>query len=537
MPTTDPVKRRSQNRENQARFRQRQSRQIAELHESFAQQSKTILDLQATVARLNEEKANALAEVARLNSHNNKLTSQIAGLSSFAKSWHETAEQAVCSNGEVVKPEHDYRGASVVTEILDDQQLRPWREAHTPTQLLAFTEPPVISTFFPNAQALECSYDSSGFMERDSSNSDSDGVPELTDDDLVENSSSWDSLSANSDTDQSLVTFGNQQNNNMAPISNGFSGIFSRTFAGYEPQLGYNLRNFPVTSRISKHINAVNKMLREELPVPQMYKPSLNPIVGTAISWMIRQSWPSSGDCLKFMSVYKQFFCYELWRNFPCRSTYENIHPQFRPTPLQLTVKHHPAIDWLPWPQLRNKAIELQDEIDIDLLNMTALQHTIFERVPQLQGADLDHFEPGRIPEATSTASFRAWDMYLLEKVATGQAFSDDQMVHKPKSPHVVALLNAYHLEHDDISRLRLERSFFDIFPQLWLPELVSTCEASVLLPSPDETLEYPSDLSGEGLRQLKKNISCAVQAVQGMGGTQSQQGIGAHSGGWEICV
>lgn len=44
---------------------------------------------------------------------------------------------------------------------------------------------------------------------------------------------------------------------------------------------------------------------------------------------------------------------------------YKSLAPQWRPTTLQLTKFHWPSIDWIPFPDLRDKVIENADKLNL----------------------------------------------------------------------------------------------------------------------------------------------------------------------------
>lgn len=47
------------------------------------------------------------------------------------------------------------------------------------------------------------------------------------------------------------------------------------------------------------------------------------------------------------------------WQINPCTKTYNSIHPQYRPTKLQLQNPYPSVIDWIPFPSIRDRLIQL----------------------------------------------------------------------------------------------------------------------------------------------------------------------------------
>ncbi len=206
---------------------------------------------------------------------------------------------------------------------------------------------------------------------------------------------------------------------------------------------------------------------------------------------------------LNNQTVYGHIYNFELWRSFPCKSTYHRLHPLYRPTPLQLAVPHSPAIDWLPWPALRDQVIQEQNQVDVDRLCVMALEHILVEPLPATR-SDRDQQQ-----QATTTSSFRIWDMYLLEKAGGGlRRSSSSAMTCQPASPNLWALAHTYRLPFQDIGQLRIDRPFYDVFPEFYnIPGCTSGFPTTALDVEAEEQLHYPSDLNSASLYRLQKRV------------------------------
>lgn len=168
----------------------------------------------------------------------------------------------------------------------------------------------------------------------------------------------------------------------------------------------------------------------------------------------------------------------------------------YRPTALQLAVPHSPAIDWLPWPALRDKAIQAHNQVDVDRLCMMALEHTVI--VPRLSGA--------RAPRGSPDSAFRVWDMYLLEKI-NGSCFSRTSMTHNPTSPNLQALLKAYDLPVQDVTHFRIDAPFYAVFPEMYISSCAARCQATPLEVPYDDRLRHPADLTPASVDRLHKRV------------------------------
>lgn len=199
-------------------------------------------------------------------------------------------------------------------------------------------------------------------------------------------------------------------------------------------------------------------------------------------------------------TAYRHIYSFELWRSFPCKATYYKIHPLYRPTPLQLSEPHHPVIDWLPWPAVRNKVIEIQNQVDVDQLLIILLEHTLIK--PSLSySAEWTQ---------SSHAAFRLRDMYLLEKSAGGGfAIANPAMANDPAFLALRALANSYDWRSLDVTDLRYDQRFCEIYPQFNIPGCISICQTEPLdaCAPVEERLQQPEDLTVASVQLLQQRI------------------------------
>ncbi|KAK5235596.1 hypothetical protein LTR47_003069 [Exophiala xenobiotica] len=261
-----------------------------------------------------------------------------------------------------------------------------------------------------------------------------------------------------------------------------------------------NMTNFPDTTNISQHILAVQKVLHDSFR-QLLTKPTYirEKVVADAFAWMIQSAWPSSESCFKMMTVYRHIFNFEVFRIFPCKATLERIHPLYRPTELQARVAHSPAIDWLPWPNMREKAIRMQHKVNVDRLCQMCLEHTLVEPAP---------FFTRNQPQLAGSA-FRIWDMYLLEKAGGGRfSISKSAMTYDPASQDLLALVQRYGLPFQKIEHLRIDGPFYQVFPEFEIAGCASRWQTVPLSVSGEEKLGYPSKLKPESLLKLQKRVN-----------------------------
>jgi hypothetical protein len=219
-------------------------------------------------------------------------------------------------------------------------------------------------------------------------------------------------------------------------------------------------------------------------------------VCAEGVLWAVREAWPGAEHFWKTTASFKGFVQSEMWRNFPDEAVYDKMHPAYRPTARQLVTPHSPVIDWLPWPELREKLIEQQDCLDVDLVCKTAIQNVVAHRtslVPYLprgrkrSAQEIESTDTPRTSSSerrksstattttttTTTTSFRVWDLCLLEEKA-GFRPNGAGLVYTPKSAGVHALEKAYGLEYDNFQTQKLHPSFFQTFPTLFAGSVVS---------------------------------------------------------------
>lgn len=194
------------------------------------------------------------------------------------------------------------------------------------------------------------------------------------------------------------------------------------------------------------------------------------------VLWVVQEAWPQAEYFWKTTASFQGFLQAELWRNFPNSSVYHSMHAAYRPTMIQLTVPHSPIIDWLPWPDLRDKLIMNPDQIDIDLVCKTAIHNVVAHRraIPQPRPQKRMRRDSEGSSCPVPKTSFRVWDLCVLEETAGRKPQGGIALTCRPRSAPVRALEKAYALEYDDFQTQKLHPDFFVMYPGLFSQSLVS---------------------------------------------------------------
>ncbi|KAK5509065.1 hypothetical protein LTR07_010576 [Exophiala xenobiotica] len=199
--------------------------------------------------------------------------------------------------------------------------------------------------------------------------------------------------------------------------------------------------------------------------------------MATGVLWVVREAWPQAEHFWKVTASFQGFLQAEVWRNFPYPSVYQSMHPVYRPTVTQLSIPHSPIIDWLPWPDLRDKLITSKDHINVDLVCKLAIQNVVAHRRKVARRRDPKRVcrdsESNRAPTLNKT-SFRIWDLCILEEKAGARLQESPALTCRPRSAPVRALEKAYGLKYDDFQTQKLHSEFFNAFPNLLSESAVS---------------------------------------------------------------
>ncbi|GAD98654.1 hypothetical protein FG03950.1 [Paecilomyces variotii No. 5] len=250
------------------------------------------------------------------------------------------------------------------------------------------------------------------------------------------------------------------------------------------------------------------------------------------VLWAVREAWPQAEHYWKVTASFQGFMWSELWRNFPHRAVYESMHPAYRPTPTQLSTPHCALIDWLPWPDIRDRVIQHQHEVDVDMLCKLAIQNVVAHRLPPQPPRQYKHTRDNRLNNTStkhtngkhtdassdplhsiSNSSFRIFELCLLEENAGSRpSETSTALVYRPRSAPVQALEKAYRLEYNNFQTQKLHAQFFDAFPFLFVESALSKYTVQGL-PAirghcATDVLGSPREISLEAVQRLRDIVS-----------------------------
>ncbi|KAJ5102611.1 hypothetical protein N7532_003140 [Penicillium argentinense] len=101
-------------------------------------------------------------------------------------------------------------------------------------------------------------------------------------------------------------------------------------------------------SPFSDHIQILRQVLKGKVELNR-------PATGPAMLFLTRP------DVMKWYAKTRFYHIVNLtaWQINPCTKTYNSIHPQYRPTSFQLQRQYPSVIDWIPFPSIRDRLIQL----------------------------------------------------------------------------------------------------------------------------------------------------------------------------------
>ncbi|OAL36900.1 hypothetical protein AYO20_03669 [Fonsecaea nubica] len=319
---------------------------------------------------------------------------------------------------------------------------------------------------------------------------------------------------------------------------------FTQPLSLWESSMGFNMR-LPLSS-LDRYLVALRQIIRRCAEATTLSGPLCRRLSAEGVLWVVRESWPTAEGFWNLTTCMQGFLYAELWRNFPCRDSYQSLPAAYRPTQMQLLVPHSPIIDWLPWPDLRDMIIMYQDQIDIDalcrhaILTMVAHRSKKTRRTTRECGVEgssrtsainssihmhhhlqdnTSHQENGETTteEADGTTSFRVWDLTRLETLddETTRLAADKLLFkvtpHHPRSASMKALQRAYNLVYDDFSTQKLEGRFFDRYPFLYCQRLISEFKIQDLTTVPFKDVGSPVDMTRDTVFRLKGSLEQAI--------------------------
>ncbi|KAM0344924.1 hypothetical protein ACHAPU_007058 [Fusarium lateritium] len=274
----------------------------------------------------------------------------------------------------------------------------------------------------------------------------------------------------------------------------------------------YSFTNSP----FSDHIQLLQRMLKNKLntlgfipdshnPVQSVYQPVL--MVLSMFNSMTRP------DVMAWYAKTRFYHIIELtaWQLYPSSATFNKLHPRYRPTKAQMENLHPGIIDWIPFPSIRDRLIQLHsanphiDQIFCDAVTgyvVEALMSDLILGAPQI------------------TVYVRVTD--LINTMASGTSESESTIAILP-SPDISTLFSSPAYARAAFSKLNMDKgagyykidpAFFEKYPELWDQASDLTATGMPLKPKYQKILTYPKPLDPSTVETYRSFIDFSMDAT-----------------------
>ncbi|KAI6780683.1 uncharacterized protein J7T54_001187 [Emericellopsis cladophorae] len=269
-------------------------------------------------------------------------------------------------------------------------------------------------------------------------------------------------------------------------------------------------KHYPCTnSPFSDHIQLLQHMLKNKLDasgsIQSVYQPVL--MVLSMFNSMTRP------DVMAWYAKTRFFHIIELtaWQLYPSSSTFEKLHPRYRPIKAQMENAHPLIIDWIPFPSVRDRLIQLHsanphvDQIFCDAVTGYVVETLMSDLV---LGA-----EPVQV-------YVRVTD--LINTMASVTAENDETVAVLP-APDVASLFSSPAYARAAFNKLNMDKgagyykidpAFFGKYPELYDQASELTAAGTPLKPTFQKILTYPKPLSHSTVETYRSFIDFSLDAI-----------------------
>lgn len=219
-------------------------------------------------------------------------------------------------------------------------------------------------------------------------------------------------------------------------------------------------------------------------------------------------------DVMAWYAKTRFFHIIELtaWQLYPSSATFEKLHPRYRPTDIQMNHLHPRVIDWIPFPSIRDRCIQLHaanpqvDQIFCDAVTgytvealmsdliLGAPQTTVYIRVTDLITAMASSAASEK--DCGATAALPAPDITTL--------FSSPA--------HARAAFRKLNM-NKGASYYKIDPAFFEKYPELYDQSNDLTATGIPLRPKFQKILTYPRPLDGPTVETYRSFIDFSLDA------------------------
>ncbi|KAJ4252848.1 hypothetical protein NW762_010754 [Fusarium torreyae] len=199
------------------------------------------------------------------------------------------------------------------------------------------------------------------------------------------------------------------------------------------------------------------------------------------------------------------------WQLYPSSTTFNKLHPRYRPTKAQLENPHPGIIDWIPFPSIRDRLIQLHsanphiDQIFCDAVTgyvVETLMSDLILGAPQI------------------TVYVRVTD--LINTMSSGTSENESSIAVLP-APDISSLFSSPAYARAAFNKLNMDKgagyykidpAFFEKYPELWDQASDLTATGMPLKPKYQKILTYPKPLDSSTVETYRSFIDFSLDAA-----------------------
>lgn len=197
------------------------------------------------------------------------------------------------------------------------------------------------------------------------------------------------------------------------------------------------------------------------------------------------------------------------WQLYPSTATFNKLHPRYRPTKAQIENVHPGIIDWIPFPSIRDRLIQLHsanphiDQIFCDAVTgyvVEALMSDLILGAPQI------------------TVYVRVTDLINTMSSSSG----DDSTTAILPAPDISTLFSSPAYARAAFNKMNMDKgagiykidpAFFEKYPELWDQAGDLTASGMPLKPKYQKILTYPKPLDPSTVETYRSFIDFSMDA------------------------
>ncbi|RGP61661.1 bzip transcription [Fusarium longipes] len=268
-------------------------------------------------------------------------------------------------------------------------------------------------------------------------------------------------------------------------------------------------------SPFSDHIQLLQNMLKSKLntlgfipeghhSVQSVYQPVL--MVLSMFNSMTRP------DVMAWYAKTRFYHIIELtaWQLYPSTATFNKLHPRYRPTKAQMENPHPRIIDWIPFPSLRDRLIQLHSaNPHIDQIFCDAVTGYVVEAL-------MSELILGAPP---ITVYVRVTDLINTMSRSSG----DESVTAVLPAPDITTLFSSPAYARAAFNKLNMDKgagyykidpAFFEKYPELWDQAGDLTATGMPLKPKYQKILTYPKPLDPSTVETYRSFIDFSLDAA-----------------------